>query len=149
MGMEAAVWRHPMGKQKVLIVDDELDMRIFISTVFETSDYEVLSARDGKEGMRKAQETGPDLIILDLMMPGEGGVQMYRQLKGEEDLKDIPIIMLSGVGKKTFYHYLKMMNITPDEAIPEPEAYIEKPPQAEDLLKVAGSVMGKNAEEEE
>ena len=139
----------PEGKKKVLIVDDELDMRIFISTVFETSGYEVFSARDGKEGMRKAQDAGPDLIILDLMMPGEGGVQMYRQLKGEGDLKHIPIIMLSGVGKKTFYHYLKMMNIKPDEAVPEPEAYIEKPPQAEELLKLAGSVLSRNAEEEE
>jgi two-component system, OmpR family, phosphate regulon response regulator PhoB len=130
-----------MGKKKVLVVDDELDMRIFISTVFETSGYDVLSARDGKEGMRKAYEACPDLIILDLMMPGEGGVQMYRHLKGEEALKKIRVIMLSGVGEKTFLHYLKMMNINPEETIPEPDAYIEKPPQAEELLKVAGSVL--------
>ena len=70
-----------MKKKTVLIVEDELDMRIFISTLLETSGYQPVMTRDGNEGMLKAQDICPDLIILDVMMPGEGGVQMYRQLK--------------------------------------------------------------------
>jgi CheY-like chemotaxis protein len=130
-----------MGKKKVLIVDDEMDMRIFMSTLFETSGYKAVATRDGKDGIRKAKDILPDLIILDVMMPGEGGVQMYRQLKTDKTLKDIPVIMLSAVAKKTFIHYLKMLNIQLNNSIPYPEAYMEKPPEAEELLKITGKLI--------
>ena len=129
-----------MGKKKILIVDDEMDMRIFMSTLFETSGYKAVATRDGKDGIRKAKELMPDLIILDVMMPGEGGVQMYRQLKTDKTLKDIPVIMLSAVAKKTFIHYLKMLNIQLNNSIPYPDAYMEKPPEAEELLKITGKL---------
>lgn len=126
-----------MNKPKVLIVDDEIDMRIFISTLFETNGYKPVATRDGKMGLQKAKEILPDLIILDVMMPGEGGVTMYQGLKTDDRLRDIPVIMLSAVAKKTFTHYVKMLNIRMNETIPEPDAYVEKPPDAEELLRLA------------
>jgi len=131
-----------MHKKTVLIVEDELDMRIFISTLLETSGYAPVTTRDGKEGMIKARDFLPDLIILDVMMPGEGGVQMYRQLKTNKTLKSIPVIMLSAVAQKTFSHYLNMVNARLEKPIPKPEAYIEKPPEAEELLKMTASLIG-------
>ena len=131
-----------MNKKTVLIVEDELDMRIFISTLLETSGYKPVMTRDGKEGLIKARDFLPDLIILDVMMPGEGGVQMYRQLKMDQTLKAIPVIMLSAVAQKTFSHYLNMVNARLGKPIPKPEAYIEKPPEAEDLLKITASLIG-------
>ena len=129
-------------KKTVLIVEDELDMRIFISTLLETSGYRPIMTRDGREGIIKAREVDPDLIILDVMMPGEGGVQMYRQLKTDDSLMNIPVILLSGVAKKTFAHYLKMLNARIEESIPEPSAYLEKPPEAEDLIKLTERLIG-------
>jgi len=129
-------------KKTVLIVEDELDMRIFISTLLETSGYRPIRTRDGTEGMVKAREISPDLIILDVMMPGEGGVQMYRQLKTDDTLKNIPVILLSGVAKNTFTHYLKMLNTRMECAIPEPSAYLEKPPEAEALIKLTERLIG-------
>jgi CheY-like chemotaxis protein len=131
-----------MKKKTVLIVEDELDMRIFISTLLETSGYQPVMTRDGTEGMRKAKDVFPDLIILDVMMPGEGGVQMYRQLKTHETLCNIPVIMLSAVARKTFSHYLNMVNARLKDPIPDPDAYIEKPPEAEDLLKMTAALIG-------
>ena len=131
-----------MKKKTVLIVEDELDMRIFISTLLETSGYEPIMTRDGKEGLFKARDACPDLIILDVMMPGEGGVQMYRQLKTDKTLCDIPVIMLSAVTRKTFAHYLNMVNARLKDAIPDPDAYIEKPPEAEELLKMTTALIG-------
>jgi DNA-binding response OmpR family regulator len=131
-----------MKKKIVLIVEDELDMRIFISTLLETSGYQPVMTRDGNEGMLKAKDVCPDLIILDVMMPGEGGVQMYRQLKIHDTLCNIPVIMLSAVAKKTFSHYLNMVNARLKKPIPEPDAYIEKPPEAEDLLKMTAALIG-------
>lgn len=131
-----------MKKKTVLIVEDELDMRIFISTLLETSGYQPLMTRDGNEGLRTAKDVLPDLIILDVMMPGEGGVQMYRQLKSDNALMDIPVIMLSGVAKKTFAHYLKMLNTRIESSIPDPSAYLEKPPEAEEILKLTERLIG-------
>ena len=131
-----------MKKKTVLIVEDELDMRIFISTLLETSGYMPVMTRDGNEGMRKARDVCPDLIILDVMMPGEGGVQMYRQLKTDKTLCEIPVIMLSAVTQKTFAHYLNMVNARLKEPIPDPDAYIEKPPEAEELLKLTERLIG-------
>ena len=131
-----------MKKKTVLIVEDELDMRIFIATLLETSGYQPVMTRDGNEGMRKAKDVFPDLIILDVMMPGEGGVQMFRQLKTDDNLCNIPVIMLSAVAQKTFTHYLNMVNARLKDPIPDPDAYIEKPPEAEDLLKMTATLIG-------
>jgi len=131
-----------MKKKTVLIVEDELDMRIFISTLLETSGYQPVITRDGKEGLLKARDVFPDLIILDVMMPGEGGVEMYRQLKTDQSPCDIPVIMLSAIAKKTFSHYLNMVNARLKDPIPDPDAYIEKPPEAEELLKMTTALIG-------
>lgn len=118
----------------ILIVDDEIDMRLFLSTLVETSGYQRVLARNGEEGLAAAKEHHPDLIFLDIMMPKEGGVYMYGQLRTTPDLKEIPVIILSAISKKTFFHYLKMLSIRVGGAIAEPEAYVEKPPEADEIL---------------
>jgi len=130
-----------MKKKKILIVDDELDMRIFLSTLLKTSGYQPVVTRDGNEGIQKAKAIGPDLIILDVMMQGEGGVQMYRELKVDPVLRTIPVMMLSAVARRTFSHYLKMVNIRMDSPIPDPDAYMEKPPEADELLRMTGRLI--------
>jgi CheY-like chemotaxis protein len=131
------------NKKVILIVDDEIDMRIFLSTLAKIEGYTPVVAKNGKEGLLKAQEVKPDLLILDIMMPGEGGIQMYRQIRTDENLKYTPIIMLSAVAKKTFYHYLSMLNLRMGETIAEPVAYVEKPPDADDLIVLINSVLAK------
>ncbi len=121
--------------KKVLVVDDELDMRIFITTLLETSGYKPLSAVDGKEGLEIARQRKPSLIILDVMMPRESGINMYRELKNDPEMKDIPVIMLSALSNKTFFHSQKVLDEYKGEKITEPAAYIEKPPEPEELLQ--------------
>ncbi|MFH1932800.1 MAG: response regulator [Pseudomonadota bacterium] len=130
-----------MKEKKILVVDDDLHMRLFISIVLETSGYKAIVTKDGKEGIREAKEAAPALIILDLMMPREGGVLMYRQLKVDKNLKDIPVIILSGVESRAFSHSLKMLNMGQDDPIPEPEAYMEKPPKAEELVNIIETLL--------
>ena len=121
--------------KKVLIVDDELDMRTFVSTLLETSGYKPLTAVDGKEGMEVARRDKPSVVLLDVMMPNESGIGMYRELKNDPDLKDIPVIMVSALSRKTFFHSQKVLDEYKGENIPEPAAYIEKPPEADELLE--------------
>ncbi|MHC1727976.1 MAG: response regulator [Syntrophobacteraceae bacterium] len=129
-------------KKVILIVDDELDMRTFLSTLVKIGGYEAVSAKNAEEGILKAEEIRPDLLILDVMMPGEGGVLMYNHLKADASLKQTPVIMLSAVAKNAFYHYLGTLNIRLDGSILSPDAYIEKPPEAEKLMKTIKSILG-------
>jgi two-component system phosphate regulon response regulator PhoB len=121
--------------KKVLVVDDELDMRIFITTLLETSGYKPLAAEDGVQGLEIARQKKPALIILDIMMPKESGISLYRELKNDPALKDIPVIMLSALSKKTFFHSQRVLDEYRGEKIPEPAAYIEKPPEPDELLE--------------
>lgn len=131
-----------MKKTKILVIDDELDMRTFLSTLFETKGYKPLVASDGLEGFQKAKEANPEIIILDVMMPKEGGIQLYRDLKSDSVTKDIPVIMLSGIARKTFFHSQTVLNRYTGQALPEPEAYIEKPPEPDELLAIAEKILG-------
>lgn len=72
--------------KKVLIVDDESDMRIFLTTLLETNGFRPSCAADGREGLEMARKVKPALIILDVMMPRESGVSMYRELKLDAEL---------------------------------------------------------------
>ena len=134
-----------MGQKKVLVVDDEMDMRIYISTVLKTSGYKPYVTREGSEGIRKAREIKPDLIILDVMMSGEGGGETYRQLKQDSELQEIPVVMLSAVKRQTFFHYLKMLNTRLERPVPFPAAYLEKPFEPEELLAAAETVFDEPA----
>ena len=127
--------------KRVLVVDDELDMRTFVTTLLETEGFKPLSAEDGVKGLEMAREKKPALIILDIMMPRESGISMYRDVKNDPNLKDIPVIMLSALSKKTFFHSQKVLNEYKGETIPEPEAYIEKPPEPEELLTAINQIL--------
>ncbi len=81
--------------KKVLIVDDEQDIVETIKFMLETENYECYCAYDGEQGLNKAREIIPDLIILDVMMPVMNGYKVSRLLKFDTRYKDIPILMLT------------------------------------------------------
>jgi CheY-like chemotaxis protein len=125
-----------MGNAKILVVDDEQDMRIFVSTVVETLGFEPMVAKDGVEALEKARSNPPALVILDVMMPKiDDGIQTYRQFRTDPKLSHIPIIMLSAIAQKTFFHSIRMLSPLKGFELPEPHAYMEKPPDADELGK--------------
>jgi len=127
--------------KKVLVVDDELDMRTFITTLLETNGFKPLTAQDGFQGLEVARKSRPALIILDIMMPKESGINLYRELRNDPELKNIPVIMLSALSKKTFFHSQKVLDEYRGEKIPEPAAYIEKPPEPDEILEAIRSCL--------
>jgi CheY-like chemotaxis protein len=127
-------------RKKILIVDDELDIRIFLCNLLGNCGYDPIDAGDKDEGMQRAVKEKPDLIILDVTMPRESGIQMYRELKAHEDLKNVPVIMVSAIDKKTFSFYQKFQGTPRSKGIPDPGAYLEKPLEAEELIKLVRSL---------
>jgi two-component system, OmpR family, phosphate regulon response regulator PhoB len=127
--------------KRVLVVDDEQDIRVFMKTLLETNGYKPVVAEDGKQGLEMARAKKPALIVLDVMMPKESGIHMYRELKKDPDLKEIPVIMVSALAKKTFFHSHQVLDEYEGGQIMEPTAYIEKPPEAEELLEVIRKIL--------
>ncbi len=125
-----------LDKKKILIVDDELEMRIFLCNLLGNCGYEPIDAGDKDEGMQKAVREKPALIILDVTMPKESGIQMYRELQEHEDLKNVPVIMVSTIDKKTFSFYQKFQGTPRQKVGPDPGAYLEKPLEAEELIEL-------------
>ncbi|NNG06558.1 MAG: response regulator, partial [Desulfobacteraceae bacterium] len=85
--------------KKILIVDDEPAAIDYATAVLEENGYQAISAEDGLEGMEKARAEKPDLILLDIMMPGKGGIAMYQDLRKDEETKGIPVIIITGVAR--------------------------------------------------
>ncbi len=82
--------------EKILIVDDEEDFCYFVKKNLEAiSNYEIITATRGRKGIQIARKEKPDLILLDIMMPGIDGLEVLKRLKGNEKTQNIPIIMLT------------------------------------------------------
>lgn len=84
-----------MAKQKILVVDDEPDLVEMVKDVLERNDYSVISAGNADLAIKKVRESKPNLIILDLNLPGIGGIEVCRILKQDKETSSIPIIMVT------------------------------------------------------
>jgi len=128
--------------KKVLVVDDDPDVRLFTVTVLEQHGYKPLEATNGEEGKQMIKEDRPDLVILDVLMPRESGVRLYRELKTDKKLKDLPVLILSGIAEKSFLRSQKALTEFGGDPIPEPEYYLEKPVEAEELARTIQKILG-------
>lgn len=89
-----------IGRKRVLIVDDEASLRTLVRANLEVDGLEVSEAVDGIEAMRMLAESQPDLILLDIMMPGKDGIEVLEDLAADEKLKGIPVILLTAKGEQ-------------------------------------------------
>jgi len=87
--------------KKILIVDDQPEVRELVSVTLELEDYQLLTAINGQEALESARKELPDLILLDIQMPGEmDGLEVCRLLKDSKETQDIYIIMLTSKGQE-------------------------------------------------
>jgi len=114
---------------KVLLVDDDRDFVEATKMVLETK-YDVISAYNGDEGLKKARQENPDLIIMDVIMPVKDGFTASEQLKKDPQLSKIPVLMLT-----SFAQRMGETNISRAQALTlEADDYIEKPVSPQELL---------------
>lgn len=90
-----------MPIKKVLVVDDSPTERFYLVDILKKNGFEIETAENGDEGMAKAKATRPDLILMDVVMPGVNGFQVTRMLSRDEVTKDIPVIMCTSKGLET------------------------------------------------
>lgn len=91
--MEEDIW----GKKKVCIIDDDVDLREIYLMKFNQEGFDVLLAVNGEEGMKIIREKKPDIILLDLQMPVKSGVEVLQELRADQELAKIPVIVLTNI----------------------------------------------------
>jgi CheY-like chemotaxis protein len=115
--------------KRILVVDDEADVRKFLTAVLEKRGYETLTAEDGRQAFSIAERERPDLIILDLMMPHQTGTDFYRRLMKDKVLCQTPIIVVSGLAGRHL-------------ALKEPVAVFDKPIDPEEFGAAVDRALG-------
>ena len=120
--------------KKVLIIDDEKDMRVYLEALFRKAGFETETAADGEQGVWLAEAHQPDLITLDVLMPRKSGVKAYRALRTSDKTRAIPIVVLTGLTRlDDFFGDL--------DNLPRPDALVEKPIDRDAFLgKVEGLI---------
>jgi DNA-binding response OmpR family regulator len=119
----------------ILIVDDEPDIITYLSTLLEDNGFRVITAANGKAGEEEARRARPALILLDISMPEESGVRMFRNLQEDSSTSAIPVIIITGVS-----HDFKRFIETRRQVHP-PAGYFDKPPNPEQLLAKINEIL--------
>ena len=121
--------------KSILIVDDEPDVVAYLAAFLKDNGFAVSAAADGREGFEKAKAEHPDLITLDITMPEESGVRMFRNLQEDSETAAIPVVILTGVS-----HDFKRFIETRTRVHP-PAGYFDKPPDREQLLAKINEIL--------
>jgi len=127
-----------MIPMRLLVIDDDPDLVTSVTTVMENAGWEVHSAPNGVEGLEKARQLLPELIILDVLMPRKDGLTTYEELRADTSLRTIPIIMLTSAGEKLGFGFSGS-----DMAAHyghQPEAFLQKPFDPRQLTETARRV---------
>lgn len=119
--------------KKVLVIDDDPDVRLFNASVVQELGCVPIEAANGEEGQQMVAQESPDLIVLDVMMPLQSGIRLYRKLKTDAAFAGIPVIILSGISQRSFLKSQEALAAFGGGDVPAPAAYIEKPADAETL----------------
>jgi two-component system phosphate regulon response regulator PhoB len=128
-------------RKKILIVDDEPDVVTYLATLLEDNGYETVEAKDGVEGLARAREVRPDLVTLDISMPRKSGVRMYREMREDPSLAEVPVVVVTAVtgyggDPEAFHKFLDTR-----KKVPPPEAFVAKPIERQALLDTLARVL--------
>jgi len=123
-------------RKTILIVEDEPDEVAYLRALFLDNGFEVISAANGQEGFERAKASHPDLITLDISMPEESGVRLFRDLQEDPATAAIPVIMITGVT-----HDFKRFIETRRQVHP-PAGYFDKPPDRAQLMARINELLG-------
>ena len=139
--------------KKVLIVDDEPDIRTFLRSVLEENGFSTVTAKNGVEGLEALRKEKPDLVLLDLMMPKKSGITMFQELRKDSSLSTTPVVIVTGVSEVTgvdFRNFMYKQPLRDEKKFVEttgltqytiPDGYVEKPIDPDELIKVIKKAM--------
>jgi DNA-binding response OmpR family regulator len=135
-----------MSSRTAVVIDDEVDLTTYISSILEGSGFEVRTANDARAGEDLIHEQPPDVILIDLMMPGRSGVQLFSRLRRDPATKTIPLVMVTGIKDKMGVDWGEFAD---GLATRKPDGFVEKPVDPERLMAVVNGVLSRKSEQGE
>lgn len=128
--------------KKVLIVDDDEGVRLFVEAIMIGLGWDCVDARNGEEAVYMAEEEMPDLIILDVQMPVMNGFEAFRRIRNSPFTEDIVIIMLTGVNEESDGIKFDAERMEKEFGVSRPEGFVDKPVDGDFLSKCIMGVVG-------
>ena len=117
-----------LSAYRILVVDDDPDAREFLRTVLADENATIIEAEDGNQALEIARREKPDLVTLDITMPGKGGAQVYEEMREDPDLFNVPVCIVSGQPELRKLIYQRV--------VPPPDGYLDKPINEDALLRI-------------
>jgi len=117
----------------VLVVDDDADITMFLATILEDAGMRVVTAHDGNQALERIRERPPDLISLDLVMPGKSGIRLLHELRKHPEWSRIPVLIVTGHARDAAVRR-DLADVLADSTIQGPSAYLDKPVTPEKYL---------------
>jgi len=131
--------------KSILIIDDEPDICKYLMAALEDNGFTGTSISDHQLFMSKIQSVQPDLIILDIMMPGRSGISLYKDLRNNSAYNDVAVIFMSGMSPENDFSPEGIRNFLQDESIPLSEGFLEKPVQIPELIQMINTILSKES----
>jgi len=129
-------------RPKILIVDDERDIVEYLSMVLEDEGLVASGLTQTSGALEQIMAQRPDLVLLDVMMPGHTGLSLYRAMREEPSTKDIPVVIISGYARKEEFAAMDLRELE-SGSLPRPEGYLEKPIAVATLLATIRRLLGR------
>ncbi len=129
-------------KKRILVIDADADVRLFLSNILSANAYDAVSVGSVQGARMVVEELNPDMIIMDAMMENEAGVELFIELKCQGGFCEKPVLMLATLDWRTLTLIKKMRDAAVGRRIPQPEAYLKKPVEAEEVLQLVSQLTG-------
>ncbi|MBW2263787.1 MAG: response regulator, partial [Deltaproteobacteria bacterium] len=127
--------------KSIWVVDDEPDVLTYMMAFLEDEEFEVRGFESGDGFLDEARKSPPDLICLDIMMPSKSGLSVYKDLRSEERLGGIPVIIVSGYSRQEEFLDGEFQRLVGGGDVPEPDGYMEKPVRMNELLDLVRKLL--------
>lgn len=122
-------------KKPILLVDDEPDVTTYLQTALEDNGYTAHTASNAVDALEMIRREKPALICLDILMPEESGISLYKKIRSDPALQDIPVLIHSGLNPSRDLDEVDYLQLEDGTTVPEPEAFIDKPADPERFIR--------------
>jgi two-component system alkaline phosphatase synthesis response regulator PhoP len=131
-----------MAEKTALIIDDEPDITTYHGTVLADNGWQVQTANSGNEGLELAKQHKPDVVLLDVMMPERGGLSTLIGFRKDENLRDVPVVLVTGIQESLTQDFEKFLDRFKNY---NPDGYVEKPIDPDKLVEMLDELIGARA----